>query len=147
MTPRILVAIRLTRSGLEYHISASLGSRHIDKLTNKIDNAVCNAQRASGLDTATDILDVGAQLLSCLLTLELSEVNLGEVGEAGNDVLSDQRLWVLEVALLGNLDLKLAATKVEVENLFNTSGLGRGLSDFVLGDLVATSDTEVNATL
>lgn len=51
------------------------------------------------------------------------------------------------VALLGNLDLKLAAAKVQVENLFNTSGLGRGLSDFVLGDLVATSDTEVNATL
>ena len=90
---------------------------------------------------------MGAQLLSCLLTLELSEVNLGEVGEAGNDVLSDQRLWVLEIALLGNLDLKLAAAKVQVENLFNTSGLGRGLSDFVLGDLVATSDTEVNATL
>lgn len=90
---------------------------------------------------------MGVQLLSCLLALELSEVNLGEVGEASNDVLSDQRLWVLEVALLGNLDLKLAAAEVKVENLFNTSGLGRGLSDFVLGDLVATSDTEVNATL
>ena len=55
---------------------------------------------------------MGAQLLSCLLALELSEVNLGEVGEASNDVLSDQRLWILEVALLGNLDLKLAAAEV-----------------------------------
>lgn len=60
------------------------------KLTNEIDNAVCNAQRAGSLYTATDILDVSVKLLSCLLALELSEVNLGEVGETGANALSNQ---------------------------------------------------------
>jgi hypothetical protein len=57
---------------------------------NKIDNAVCNAQGTSSLYTATDVFDVGVELLSCLLTLEFSEVDLCEVGEAGTDVLSYQ---------------------------------------------------------
>lgn len=57
---------------------------------NKIDDTVCNTQGTSGLYTATDVLDVGVELLSCLLALEFSEVDLCEVGEAGANVLSYQ---------------------------------------------------------
>lgn len=60
------------------------------KLTNEIDNTVRNAQRACSLYTATNILDVSVKLLSCLLALELSEVNLGEVGETSANALSNQ---------------------------------------------------------
>lgn len=90
---------------------------------------------------------MGAQLLSGLLAFKLPEVHLGEVGEAGDNVLSNQRLGVLELALLGNLDLKLAAAKVKVKNLFDAGGFGGRLGDLVLLDLVATGDTEVNTTL
>jgi hypothetical protein len=90
---------------------------------------------------------VGAQLLSRLLALEFSKVNFGKVCEASDNVLSDQRLGILAVTLLRHLNLKLASAKVKIENLFDTGGFGRGLCHFVLGDLVTSSDTEINATL
>jgi hypothetical protein len=104
MTPRILVAIKLTRSGLVGVLGADQDGGGLEDSRdsneaccthclaglNKIDNAVCNAQSASGLYTATDVLDVGVELLSCLLALEFSEVDLCEVGETGADVLSYQ---------------------------------------------------------
>jgi hypothetical protein len=43
--------------------------------------------------------------------------------------------------------LQLAAAETEIEDLFNAGGLALGQSSVVLGDLVATSDTDVNATL
>jgi hypothetical protein len=49
--------------------------------------------------------------------------------------------------LLRDLDLKLATTKVKVKNLFDTGGLGWGLGNLILGDLVATGDTEITTTL
>lgn len=90
---------------------------------------------------------MGVELLSCLLALELSEVDLGEVGETGANVLSNQRLCVLELSHLRDLDLKLAATKVKVKDLFDTSGFGWGFSDLVLCDLITASDTEIATTL
>jgi hypothetical protein len=53
----------------------------------------------------------------------------------------------LVVSLLGDLDLKLAATKVKVENLFDTSGFGWGLGNLILCNLIATGDTEITTTL
>jgi len=129
------------RDGLEACCAHSLAR------LDKIDNTVCNAQSASGLYTATNVLDVGVELLSCLLALEFSEVDLCEVGEAGANVLSYQRLCVCELSLLRNLDLKLAATKVEVENLFNTSGLSWGFGNLILCDLIATGNTKIATTL
>jgi hypothetical protein len=114
---------------------------------NKIDNTVCNAQSASGLYTATDVLDVGVELLSCLLALEFSEVDLCEVGETGADIFSYQRLCVLELSFLGDLDLKLATTKVKVKDFFDTGGLGWGLGNLVLGDLITAGDTKITTTL
>jgi hypothetical protein len=73
-----------SRDGLETCCAHSLAG------LNKIDNTVCNAQGTSSLYAATDILDVGVELLSFLLALEFSEVDLCEVGEAGTDVLSYQ---------------------------------------------------------
>lgn len=43
--------------------------------------------------------------------------------------------------------MQLAAAETEIEDLFHTGGLTLGQSGVVLGDLVATSDTDVNATL
>jgi hypothetical protein len=43
--------------------------------------------------------------------------------------------------------LKLAATEVEVKNLFDTGGLGWGLGNLIFCDLVATGDTEITTTL
>jgi hypothetical protein len=53
----------------------------------------------------------------------------------------------LEIPFLGDLDLKLATTKVKVKDFFDTGGLGWGLGNLVLGDLVAASDTKITTTL
>jgi hypothetical protein len=45
------------------------------------------------------------------------------------------------------LDLELASAKTEVENLLNAGNLASGQGGIVFGDLVATSDADVNATL
>lgn len=49
--------------------------------------------------------------------------------------------------MLRDLDLKLAATEVKIKNLFDTGGLGWGLGDLILCDLIATGDTEIATTL
>jgi hypothetical protein len=53
----------------------------------------------------------------------------------------------VQIALLRNLDLQLAASKLQIHKLLNARRLGRGRHSFVLGDDIATSDTEVNSAL
>lgn len=125
-------------------------------LTNQVDNAVGDAQCASSLNTTADVLDVGVgllsssvavQLLALRLGLELQKVALGQVCEAGDNVLADQLLRGADVALFGDLDLQAAAAKVEVEDLLDAGRGRRRGHGLMFGDLVATSDSEVYATL
>ena len=90
---------------------------------------------------------MSAQLLAGLLSLQVSEVAIGEVGEGSDDVLSDQLLGRLEGALLGDLNLQLATAEVEVQHLFDAGGFGGRLGDFVLGDLVTTGDAQIDTAL
>ena len=121
---------------------------------NKVDNAIRDAERTCRLDTATDILDVCLQLrvlgdlavgLAALLSLQLAEVLLGQVCERGDYVLADQVLGLGQVALLRDLDLQAALAKVEVKDLDDARCRGGGDAAFVLFDLVAAGDSEVNA--
>lgn len=82
-----------------------------------------------------------------MLGLKVAEICLGEVGEARDDVLANQLLGALNTTLLGGLDLQLAFAKVEVEDFFDAGAGGRGHLCFVLGDLVAAGDSQVDATL
>jgi hypothetical protein len=122
---------------------------------NKVDNAVRNAKRTCRLDTATDILDVCLQLsifgalavgLAALLSLQLAEVLFRQVCERGDDVLADQILRLGQVALRRDLDLQAAFAKVEVEDFDDARCRGRRDGAFVLFDLVAAGDSEVNTT-
>lgn len=108
----------------------------------QIDNAVCDAQRASRLDTAANVLDNGLELRIAvgagtrLLCLQLPKVLFGEVGEAGNDVLSNQVLGLGQVAFGRDLHLETAFSETQVEDFVDTR-CGRGRRDaFMLGDLV-----------
>ena len=121
----------------------------------EIHNAVCDSKRARSLDTAANVLDVGFELrilgvaVGCagLLSLEPPEVLLGQVCEGSNDVLANQVLGLLQVALLGHLDLERAFSKVQVEDL-DYAGCSCGRHGaFVLLDLVAASDAQVDAAL
>lgn len=122
---------------------------------NEIDDSVRNAQRARGLDTAAHILDAGLELRvlgvtvrgAALLCLELSEVSLGQVGEAGYHVLADKVLGLGQVALGRDLYLQAAFAKIEIEH-FDDAGCGCGRhAALVLLDLVAACDAQVNAAL
>lgn len=55
-------------------------------------------------------------------------------------------LWLGQVALLGYLDLETAFAKVEIEDFNDTCRCCRRYTTFVLFDLVAASDSEVDAT-
>lgn len=121
----------------------------------KIDNAVCDTERACCLNTATDVLDVRLQLSvlrvavgrAALLSLQLPEVLLRQVCERGDDVLADEVLRLSQIALLRYLDLQTAFSEVEVEDLNDTGcGCGRDAA-LVLLDLVAASDSKVDTTL
>lgn len=121
----------------------------------EVHDSVRDAQRTRCLDTTAHILDVGLELRvlcvavrgAALLSLQLSEVSLGQVREAGYDVLADEVLRLGQVALLRDLDLQTAFSKVEVEH-FNDAGGGCGRhAAFVLLDLVAACDTQIDATL
>jgi hypothetical protein len=130
-------------------------SPHCLARLDEVDDSVGNAQGARGLDTATHVLDVGFELRilcvtvggAALLGLQLSEVSLGQVREAGDYVLADEVLGLGQVALLRDLDLQTALSKVEVEHLDDAGcGCGRHAA-FVLLDLVAACDAQVDAAL
>lgn len=120
----------------------------------KIHNTICNAERACCLDTATNVLDVGLELCilrvticrTALLGFQPPEVLLRQVCEGSDDVLANQVLWLGQIALLGYLDLETAFAKVEIEDFNDTCRCCRRYTTFVLFDLVAASDSEVDAT-
>ena len=53
----------------------------------------------------------------------------------------------MQVALLGHLDLQLAASEFEVHQLLNAGSFGRGRDSLVLGDNIAASDSKVDSAL
>lgn len=117
------------------------------KHTNKIDNAVCNTQRASSLNTATDILDLGLELLASFGALKLSEESLRESSEASHDIAANELLSLIDITLLRDLNLQLAAAEAEIEKLLDTGLLAFRERGIMLGDLVAASNTQVDAAL
>lgn len=127
------------------------------QLTNKINNTVCDTERAGGFHTSTDIFDRGLHLVRalavglsigvCDLLLQIAVVLFCQTGEAGDESLSDERLGGVQGALLGDLDLELAAAEFEVHELLNTRGFGGRGDGLVLGDDIATGDTEVDPSL
>lgn len=123
------------------------------QLTNEIDNAVCDTERACGFHTASNVLDRCLELLLAVglaardLLLHLAEVLLGQASEASHEGLANERLRCVQVALLRDLDLQLAASKLQVHQLLNTGSLARGRDGLVLGDDIATSDAEIDSAL
>jgi hypothetical protein len=115
--------------------------------TNKIHNTIRNAQRAGGLDTTANVLDLSLELLAGLGALQLAEESLSQGSEASHDIAADELLSLGDVALLGNLHLQLAAAETEIEDLFHTRLLAIGQGSVVLGDLVTAGNTNVDATL
>lgn len=83
--------------------------------------------------------------MAALLSLQLAEVLLRQVCERGDYVLANQVLGLGQVALLRNLDLQVAFAKVEVEDFDDARCRGGRDGAFVLFDLVAAGDSEVNA--
>lgn len=114
--------------------------------TNKVDNAIGDTQCASSLNTATNILDLGGELAGIIDALKLSKEGLGEGREAGDDVTADQLLGLGDVTLLRNLHLQLAASEAKVQDLLHAGDLAVRQLRIVLSNLVATGDTEVDAT-
>lgn len=53
----------------------------------------------------------------------------------------------MQVALLGDLDLQLAASKLQIHKLYNTRSLGGRCHSLVLGDDIAASDAEIDSAL
>ena len=115
--------------------------------TDKIHDTVRDTQSACGLDTSADILDLGAQLGASLNTLELGEERLRQGGEAGHDVLTDQLLGLSDITLLWHLNLQLAATESKIKNFLNAGDFAGSQGCIVLGDLIATGDTEIDTAL
>lgn len=118
----------------------SRGDSSRGTLTNEIHDAVRDAQGARRLDAAAQLDDLGLELargvprvavggLAVLLQLEAGEVLLGEVDEAGADVLADQVPAVGVGALDGDLDLQLAAAEAEVHDGLAAAGLAVGRAD------------------
>jgi hypothetical protein len=142
-------------------------------LTNKVHNTVRDAQGARRLHAAAQLDDLGLELargvprvavggLAILLQLEAGEVLLGEVDEAGADVLADQVAAVFVAALDGDLDLQLAGPEAEVHDRLAAAGLavcGRDLAGhapgprrasvpgLVLLHLVVARDAQVHLAL
>lgn len=118
----------------------------IFKLTNKINDAVSNAQSASSLNTAADVLDLRAELalVSLALALELGKELLSESSEAGDNVTANQLLGLSDVALLRNLHLELAGAEAKVHDLLHVRDFAAGQQRIVLGNLVASGDTKIN---
>ena len=150
--------------------------RNESLLTNEIDDAVGNTKSAGSLDTAAELNDLSLELTAghlggirilktLLLELETGKVFLRKVNEAGTDVLANQILAGLVLALHGNLDLEPAEAEAKVHNGIAALGLsvrtvlggevaalttGTGSSanaGIVLLNLVVASDTEVDTAL
>lgn len=117
------------------------------KRTDKIDNTIGNTQRASSLNTTTNILNLSAQLVARRNTLQLGEKGLRERSEASHDIATNQLGRLVNVTLLGDLDLQLAATESKVKDLLNAGDFTGGQGSIVFGDLVAAGDTDINAAL
>jgi hypothetical protein len=127
----------------------------LPKLTDKVDNAVCDTERAGGFHTASDELDRRLELVRALavalavrhLLLHLAEVLLRQASEAGHKRLANKRLGSVQVALLGHLDLQLAATEFEVHQFLDAGSFARGRDGLVLGNDIAASDSKVDSAL
>lgn len=119
----------------------------------QIDDTVRDSQSTSSLHAATDVLDlrlqrcIGLEFPTLLLGLQLPEIRLSKVREACHNVLADQLLGLGDVALRRHLHLQLALAKAQIHNLGDARRGGRRRHALMLGDLVASSDAQVNATL
>lgn len=113
--------------------------------TNKINDTIRDAESASSLNTTADILDLRRELLASLRALQVTEESLGEGSEAGHNVAANEVLGLLDIALLRDLHLQLAGAEAQVEELLDVGGLAGGQGGIVLGDLVAASDTQIDA--
>jgi hypothetical protein len=60
---------------------------------------------------------------------------------------SIKRLGSVQVALLGHLDLQLAATEFEVHQFLDAGSFARGRDGLVLGNDIAASDSKVDSAL
>lgn len=115
------------------------------ELTDEIDDTVRDTKSASSLDTATDILDLGVQLCAGLGAFKVTEECFRQSREASHDIATNEILGFLVLTLLRDLDLELAATETEIEDLLDARDLASGEGSVVLGDLIAASDTEIDA--
>lgn len=104
-------------------------------------NAVGEAERASCLDTATNVLDLGRSLGLARLLVQLAKVPSRENLEARDDLLADQVLDRLDGAAFGDLHLQLALAELEREDLGDEAVHVR------FGDHILTGDTKVDVTL
>lgn len=66
--------------------------------------------------------------------------------KARNNIPPHQLLSRVDISILRHLHLQLTPSEVQIHDLFHAGGIGRRYGGFMLGDLVAASDTQVNAT-
>jgi hypothetical protein len=141
------------------------------QLTNKINNAIRNAQGACSLDATAQLDDLGAQLAALhlrwvgdavLLHLQPGKEVVGQMDEAGADVFANQVLALAVLALSGHLDLELALAEAQIHDglaalrlargrvpfIAHAAGAGQGFdARVVLLDLVVAGDAQVDAAL
>ncbi|KAI6759145.1 hypothetical protein HG531_013906 [Fusarium graminearum] len=97
--------------------------------TNEIDDTLSNTESTSSLDTATQFYNLGAHLtgrqlaVGILTLLELEEVVGSKVNKASPNGLANKILGGLVLALLGNLNLELAASKAQPHDHVRASNL------------------------
>jgi hypothetical protein len=114
-------------------------------LTDKIHDALSNLERASRFHTSAKFLDRSLDGRAWRNTLKIAEELLCESSEAGDHCLADKVLGLLQLSVLGNLDLKLAGAEFEIKDLFNLGNLASGKLGIVFSDLVTAGDTDINA--
>lgn len=114
--------------------------------TDKIDNAICHAQRTSSLNTPTNILDFSLKLLPSLSTLKLGEERLRQRSKARHDIPPNKLPRLTNITLLRNLHLQFAAPKAKIQDLLDTRLLTVGQGRVVLGDLVPARNSQINTS-
>jgi hypothetical protein len=116
--------------------------------TNEIDDSISDTQCAGRLHAASDILDrCAARLVSVgVLAFQLGKVFRGQVREAAHDVLVEELLRLRYAPLLRNLHLQSAPTKPKIENLLHAGRFGGWHRCFVLQNLVAAGDAQVDSS-
>lgn len=118
----------------------SANENHFRILTDKVHDAVRDAQGARRLHAPAQLDDLGLELargvprvavggLAVLLELEPGKVLLREVDEAGADVLADQVPPRRVPAPDGDLYLQLAPAEAEVHDRLAAAGLAVGRGD------------------